>query len=181
MPVCILETVQMIEWLYVYIKARERKFAFCFIDCQHLRDRTRAIERERERKEDLCTKTYLRLIVSRSMYMSLSSFLMPVCIRKMWLIGCESRSTTMTTTNNSRIVACTYIETCIETYKHTYKSIKCVFRWTNKLMQSLLTIKCHSLQQKYIMATIQWSYFAYYIFDTFSWHMYLRTYKSRMV
>jgi hypothetical protein len=49
------------------MKEREKEFAFCFIDCQHLRGRIRAQERERE-KEDLYTKTYIPLIVSRGMY-----------------------------------------------------------------------------------------------------------------
>jgi hypothetical protein len=36
--------------MYVCIKDREREkeFAFCFIDCQHLRDRAKANDRERE-------------------------------------------------------------------------------------------------------------------------------------
>ena len=88
-------------------KVRERwkkEFTFCCSDCLAI-ERRRVKERERDdRNEGLCTKTSIVLIVSRNMYVSLSSsttLLTPVCIREMWLMEYGDFSTTTTTTTTA--------------------------------------------------------------------------------
>jgi hypothetical protein len=97
-------------------------------------------EREREKREESglvcenihpydCLKKYVYVLADVS-----NGFF---CIRKMWLMGCESLSSTMTTTNSGRISTDMYVET----YFYTNSRIMS-FRSTNRLIQSLVIIKC---------------------------------------
>jgi len=151
----------------VGIKER-REFAFCFIDCQHFRERTK------EKEKKTCVRKHT------SSWFSQELCICPCC--RFWCLFASAKCGWW----DVRVARRRWQQQTVGAFRsymyiETYNFIESVFRSINKLMQSPLTIKCHNLQPNDIMTTIQWLYFEYYIFDIFFWNIYIRIYELRMV
>lgn len=162
MYVYVLETVLIIADSTCVLerekkKAREKKdekseFAFCFSDCQHLKDRTR-MKRRRRRSEETCVRKHTLFWSSGEVCVctSLSMFVISVRLRKMWLMRCENHSTTLPTANNS----CTHVQ---NSYRHLKKQFPShMDQQSNGFLFSLLTIECPGSQCENFGTTDQYS------------------------